>query len=266
MPQGRLLRHGLSTLVLIMATAGLAACDVAFSAFDGGHARATDQWTRSYTLSDGATIEVKNTNGRIQVEGIDGKTCEVRAELTARAGTEEAARDILKQTTIREDVSDTHVRLVTDYPKGLRRSGVDVVYVLRVPRGVRLEVETVNGGIEVTNVNGAVRAETTNGGVKARALSGGVVATATNGGIDVEVSAITDAGVRLETTNGGVELRLPDTAKGSISARCVNGGITVTDLTIESTKTSRRHLEGTLNGGGPSIQLETVNGGIRLRR
>jgi hypothetical protein len=46
----------------------------------------------------------------------------------------------------------------------------------------------------------------------------------------------------------------------------VNGGIKVSDLNVEKTESSRRRLEGTLNGGGPAIKLETVNGGIRLGR
>jgi hypothetical protein len=267
MPQAGVLRRGVSALVVLLATVGLAACDVAFNAFEGGgRVKATDRWVRSYELSDGATIQVDNTNGRIEVEGVDGNRCEVTAELSARAGTEEAARDVLKRTVIREDVTSTHVKLVTEYPKGLRRSGIDVSYVLRVPRGSTIQLETVNGGISVTQVKGAVRVETTNGGIKGRDLAGGVVATSTNGGVDVEVSAVADEGIQLETTNGGIELRVPTAAKGTISARCVNGGINVTDLPVEKTQSSRRRLEGTLNGGGPSIRVETVNGGIRLRQ
>jgi DUF4097 and DUF4098 domain-containing protein YvlB len=183
-----------------------------------------------------------------------------------RAGTEEAARELLKQVEIREESATGRIRLETKYPKGLGRSSVDVKYILRVPRTAVVDVETVNGSIVLTALTGTVRAESTNGGVKGRDLSGGVTASTTNGGIDIRMTGVASDGVSLETTNGGIELGVPGEAKGTITARVVNGGINVADLPVEKTDSSRRKLEGTLNGGGPAIKLETVNGGIHMRR
>ncbi|MDO8835821.1 MAG: DUF4097 family beta strand repeat-containing protein [Vicinamibacterales bacterium] len=252
--------------LVAVAAVGLTACDVVVNTMDGGKARAVDQWARTYTMSESALIEVANTNGRIFVEGTDGTTVDVKAEITARAGTDEAARDLLTQIEIREEQGNGRVRLETRYPKGLGRSSVEVKYTLRVPRGAKVDVETVNGAIELVQLTGQVRAETTNGGVRGRDLGGAVTATSTNGGLDIAMNGLGADGVDLETTNGGIELRLPEQTKGTVSVRCVNGGISVTDLPIEKTETSRRRLEGTLNGGGPAIRIETVNGGIRIRR
>ncbi len=257
----------ITRIALVAAAAvGLTACDVVVNTMDGGKAKAVDQWARTYTLSETALIEVANTNGRILVEGTDGTTFDVKAEISAKAGTEEAARDLLKQVEIREEQGTGRVRLETRYPKSLGRSSVEVKYTLRVPRGAKIDVETVNGSIELARLMGQVRAETTNGGVRGHDLGGAVTATSTNGGLDIAMSGVAADGLSLETTNGGIELRLPEEAKGTVSVRCVNGGISVTDLPIEKTETSRRRLEGTLNGGGPAIRIETVNGGIRIRR
>lgn len=265
MPHARLVRRHLQTALALAAAVTFGACDVVVSSVDGGRATATDTWTRTYTIGPGGAVAVLNTNGRIEVEGVDGTAVDVRAEIKVRAGTDEAARDLLKQVEIREESSPSGVRLETRYPKGLRRSGVEVTYTLRVPRSARLEAETVNGGIRVADIQGAVRAETTNGGVRGRGLSGAVTASATNGGIDVRVTALAAEGISLETTNGGIELQVPPSAKGTISARCVNGGISVSDLPVEKTQSSRRRFDGDLNGGGPAVKLETVNGGIRVR-
>ena len=40
---------------------------------------------------------------------------------------------------------------------------------------------------------------------------------------------------------------------------------TVAVIKLEATEQSRRHIEGTLNGGGVAIELRTTNGGIRVR-
>ena len=60
-------------------------------------------------------------------------------------------------------------------------------------------------------------------------------------------------------------MRLPRDAKATISASITNGGISSSDLQIETTgENSRRRLEGRLNGGGGRIQIEGTNGGITL--
>ena len=43
------------------------------------------------------------------------------------------------------------------------------------------------------------------------------------------------------------------------------GGINVSGLKLETTESTRRRVEGKLNGGGTLIDLRTTNGGIRVR-
>ena len=67
--------------------------------------------------------------------------------------------------------------------------------------------------------------------------------------------------------NGGAELSLPAESKATISARAVNGGVRC-DLDLQKTgeEDSRRRLDGTLNGGGARVSVQTVNGGVRISR
>lgn len=238
-----------------------AACELAVASFK---AEAKDEWTRSYPLGPGGTLEIGNTNGAIEVSQSSGSTVEIRAERVAKAASEEAARDLLKQIEIREDVSASRVRLETKSPTGIRWGGFEVRYDVKVPAGTAVKVDNTNGRIRLTDLSGAVNAETTNGGVSGTGLTGGVRATTTNGGIELEVSAVHADGIALETTNGGVKLDLPADAKADIDASCVNGGIS-SDLPLEKNGDSnRRSLRGRLNGGGPRVSLETVNGGVRI--
>ena len=109
-------------------------------------------------------------------------------------------------------------------------------------------------------------AHTTNGGVTGTNLTGGVDARSTNGGVNIDIASVGPRGSRCSTTNGGVTLTLPEAAKADLSASCTNGGINVSALDkLEVSEKSRRHLEGRLNGGGTPIELQTTNGGIRVR-
>jgi DUF4097 and DUF4098 domain-containing protein YvlB len=140
-----------------------------------------------------------------------------------------------------------------------------VRYTVRVPAGADVKFTTVNGGIEVTGLTGRLQLETTNGGIKANAVSGYVDATTTNGGVEVDLAKLDKDGVKLGCTNGGIELHLPAEAAASIDARVTNGGIAVHGLQIDTERDpSKRRLSGRMNGGGPRVELEGTNGGIRL--
>jgi Putative adhesin len=245
-------------------------CDV--RAGEGGFSlgmasgRATDEWKRTYTISPDGRFEVRNTNGTVTVEqgtGVD--TVEVRAERIAKASSDEAAQSVLKQIEISEDVRPDVVRLETKAPQSWRKNH-EVRYFIKVPKSIKVEARTTNGGVRLNGIANEVIASSQNGGIKGDGLSGHVDANTTNGGVEIGLEALADDGVRLETVNGGVQLQLPKTAKADISARCVNGGVHVDEqLTLESTgEKSRRRLEGRLNGGGSRVELATTNGGIHI--
>jgi hypothetical protein len=242
----------------------LAGCDLSL-----GHltARATDEWTRTYPLTATGEVRIVNTNGRIEVEGTDGTTVEVRAERIARGATDTAARELLPRIVIKEDVRPDRVSLETERMSGIMiGAAFEVRYHVRAPKTAMITVQNTNGAVQVTAITGRVVAHTTNGGVSGKGLGGGLEARSTNGGVNIDMASVGTEKIALRTTNGGVTLALPESAKADLSASCTNGGINVSSLDkLEVTETSRRRLEGRLNGGGTPIELRTTNGGIRVR-
>jgi DUF4097 and DUF4098 domain-containing protein YvlB len=249
-------------LALLPVAALLAGCEMAHVELTG---RATDQWTRTYTLARGGQVEIVNTNGTIELEGADIEQVEIRAERIAKAATDEAARALLPKIEIKEDVTPDHIRLETGRIEGFTIGiGFEVRYTVRAPRHTTIRVTNTNGQVSATGLTGIMFAKTTNGGVKASNVSGELSARTTNGEVDVEMADLT-AKISLQTTNGGVKLTLPDDVKADLSASCTNGGINVSGLKLETTESTRRRVEGKLNGGGTLIDLRTTNGGIRVR-
>ncbi len=52
-----------------------------------------------------------------------------------------------------------------------------------------------------------------------------------------------------------------------MTARVTNGGINTTGLDFQTTgEQTRRRFEGTLNGGGARVTLQTTNGGVRVSK
>jgi len=267
------IRKTAQVAAIAMVTVGLAACDIAVNGEGGLHfnigAQVQDEWARTYQLGDGSRLELINVNGRITAEPGDGNTVEVKAVRIGKGASEEAAKDALARIEMREEVGDNRVRIEVRPPRFSGPSGHEIKWTLKVPKGVAVDLRTVNGGVEITGLASDVRARSTNGGIKGRALGAASVdAAVTNGGVDIELVNIATTGtIDLESVNGGVSLSLPAESKVDISARCVNGGISINGLDLEIIgEQTRRKVEGKLNGGGARVTLETTNGGVRISR
>ena len=242
----------------------LAGCDVSLGNLT---ARATDEWTHTYPLTAGGEVRIVNTNGRIDVEGVDGSTVEVRAERIARGATDTAARELLPRIIIKEDARPDRITLETERMNGIMiGAGFEVRYHVRAPKNAVVNVTNTNGQVVLNALAGPVVAHTTNGAVKGTNLTGGVDGQSTNGSVSIDMASVGSEPISLETTNGSVTLMLPEHAKATVAASVTNGGISVGSLdNFDVTEKSRRRLEGKLNGGGTAVELHTTNGGIRLR-
>ena len=227
--------------------------------------RATDEWTKTYPLTAGGELHVRNTNGRVEITGRNGSTVEVHAVRIARAVTDEGARQLLPRVTIKEDITPARISLETERMGIMVGAGFEVQYQIKVPQGAVVDATTTNGQIVLSALDGKVTARSTNGGVKATDLSGPVDARSTNGQVAVDLKSLGPDKIYLGTTNGGVLLTLPDEAKADVTATWTNGGFSITGLKLDASKEARRRIEGTINGGGTPIELHTTNGGIRVR-
>jgi DUF4097 and DUF4098 domain-containing protein YvlB len=148
----------------------------------------------------------------------------------------------------------------------VRDNDVNVEFRVKVPAGVRFVGRTVNGGITASHIAADAEARTVNGGVELDA-AGTARAETVNGGITARLGRVDWNGtLKLKTVNGGIELALPDGLNAEVKASTVNGDIE-TDFPLTVTgKISRRKLEGTIGSGGRLLEMETVNGGIELRK
>jgi putative adhesin len=249
---------------LLSALTVFSACDLAAGHLMG---RATEEWTRSYPLGADGEIRIVNTNGKVEVEGVDGSTVEVRAEKIARAATDAGAQELLPRIGIKEDVQPNRVSLETERMNGIMiGAAFEVRYHVRAPKRAVVNVTTTNGGIALTALGGKIVAHTTNGGVNAKDMAGAIEARSTNGGVTLDMASFGSDPISARTTNGGVVLLLPASARADVSASCTNGGIIVSpELKLDVNEQSRRSLQARMNGGGAPITLSTTNGGVRIK-
>jgi hypothetical protein len=221
--------------------------------------RATVDETRP--LAANGELELENTNGSVHLSAWD--EAKVRIEATKRARSERALAEL--KVEIVGEGDRLSVRTRYPRPRFMGGSG-SVEYRVRVPRGVRVRVGTVNGRVEVDGVLGPVRATTVNGSVDVTGAGGAVEASAVNGSVEVDVARVDPSGrSELSTTNGSVRLRLPRDASAEVEAHTVNGAVHC-DFDLADASKSRRKLEGRIGSGGARFELGTVNGSARIDR
>ena len=246
---------------------GLVASLLLASSACGLGIEAKETWTRTYTVSEGAQLDVRETNGRVRIEATDGDKVEVVATKVSRAPSEEAAKADLKEFTIKETASATRVELSSSasdievLAMGRSRS---VNYEIKVPRSMNVTIKATNGEVDVLGITGKLRVEATNGEIEGSNLGAGAEVTTTNGRIRLDFAKVGEAGVRCKTVNGQIIVTVPTSTNATIAARVTNGAINTDNLPVKSTDESRRRLDATLGGGGPEIRLETTNGEIRV--
>jgi hypothetical protein len=265
-----------ATLAIGLATA---ACDIKTTAsgdfsigITGGKAEET--WSRTYKVAPTGRFELINVNGRITAEPADGTELVVEGRKTAKGRSDESAKELLSKLEIREEVGESTVRVESRPPRLSGFSSHEIEWTVKVPKGIIVDLRTVNGGVRLNGLSNEIHAKTTNGGVKGAGIVPSVIeASAVNGGIEFELASPLDStdSIEMETVNGGVELALASESKATFAARCVNGGVHVDGLDITKDDQGndferRRRLNGTMNGGGAKVNLNTTNGGVRIRR
>ena len=129
---------------------------------------------------------------------------------------------------------------------------VSVHFTVHVAKGVKVDLETVNGSLNVRGATVAVNAHTVNGRVEIATLGGPVTAETVNGSIRASIDHLvsSDEPLELVTVNGSVELDAPAALSAALNAETVNGSVqTDFPITLNSLK-ARTRLRGTIGQGG----------------
>jgi len=248
------------------------------------------------SLSDGRTgpYNLKTAGGDITVRGLKG---DVRA---STSGGDVEARNVEGELDLHTSGGDITLEEVKGIDHRASTSGGDVEargvagnVDLRTAGGTvlasriqgRVLGNTSGGDMDISEITGDADISTSGGDLFLRDIRGRLVGETSGGDIRARVERRGKLGgpIRLNTSGGEIELRLPSDAQASISAR-IRIEDSWDDYTVRSDfklkissdveetggRRGRRYEEivatGDINGGGPLIELETVNGDIIISK
>jgi DUF4097 and DUF4098 domain-containing protein YvlB len=152
-------------------------------------------------------------------------------------------------------------------------------FMVHVPRDIDIKVKTVNEGrVVVRNINGSFVVRNVNGDIEMDNVAGSGTARTVNGPVVVSFRQNPHANSEFKTVNGKIELRFAHDLSADFRFKTFNGGIysdfPVTTLPVHAIQEERRggkmvyradrFTGARVNAGGPEIQIENLNGDIRI--
>ena len=158
-------------------------------------------------------------------------------------------------------------------------------FEIQVPTRTHLKLSTVNSSeISVEGIEGNLEISNTNGNITLTQVSGAVIAHTTNGNVLATLLRVSpEKAMAFRSLNGRIDVTLPAATKANLKLRSDNGDVyTDFPLTLQpspapAVRESRRDrgrfeirrnssIYGSINGGGPDIELRTFNSNVYVRK
>jgi len=237
-----------------------------------------DNFKWSGKMPAGAWLTVANLNGSISVEQASGDVAEVVGEKDWRRGDPKDVRfavvkdgDNVTICALWGDESTCSARGAHyrghDHDWNDDHGDVKVTFTIRLPKGVKVDANTVNGSLDVSGATSEVQAETVNGKVDVATGGGPVNANTVNGSIHVTMAAIPgNDNLKFRTVNGSIYVTVPPSLQADLEMSTVNGSLTSDFPLMLQGRMNPKHLEAKIGNGGRRVEMSTVNGSIELRK
>jgi len=228
-------------------------------------AQVNEEIEKNFPVTSKIDFSLNNINGAVTINSWAENNIKVLVNISAK--TQESRDDVI----INMIHKNQKVTVSSDYKErgyNQNKQGAKVDYQIWLPADSNLsDIELINGNLIIRDISGKVEAQVVNGTIKASALSGDSRISSVNGNVDVlySLNAMNVNSIDIETVNGSIKLYLPEYINAAITADTMHGSIN-TDFGLEAKKNSffGRNLRGNIGSGGKLINLDSVNGSIKV--
>lgn len=245
----------------------------------------TDQWQKTFAVTPGSRLEVRNINGNIRVTTDSGNAIRVAVREQYGADSAEELAELRKHVYLSTKQEGPLVRLAVEHPHGDNRhhhSGdwrFRHEFELHVPRDLELSLHTINGGeVHVAGAAGKWELKNINGAVTLTDTSGHGLAETINGAVSVSFVSNPSQPSTFKTLNGAIDVSFQPNLSADVIVSTMHGeaytdfdydqglsgGMVEREGNRYRLSDRRRRLR--IGGGGPEHQFKTLNGSIKIRK
>ena len=241
-----------------------------------GQLWASEEVNERRSMAPDGLVEIEMISGTIRVIGWSEDAVEIAGRLRR------------PQDQLEIDSDGGHVSIEVSPPYGSHH-GLEESLEIRMPRGARLEVETVSAPIDVTDLNGDVALSSISGNIVLKGNLRSVEAATVSGLITLEDGGDLRQG-SFETVSGMIRARANFQPRGRFEFESVSGTVELivpagmaADFEVETFSgridsdfgPDPRHIDPPLpsqelifstGAGGARIMIESFSGTVRIRR
>jgi beta-lactamase regulating signal transducer with metallopeptidase domain len=249
---------------------------------------------RTLSVSGAAQLAVSTGSGDIHITRSSGNQIHIHGHIhVSYEGSEERAREIAANPPIEQSGDTIRVGQHQEH-----WHGISIDYQIEAPAGTVLTANSGSGNIVDDGVGQNARLQTGSGDIHATSLAGPFVVKTGSGNIfaeqtgqgdviadtgsgdielknihgafhgqtgsgEIKASGTPSASWTLETGSGNIELWTGN-APLTLEASTGSGSVSTEHEMMVQGSFDHHHIHGTLNGGGPTIRVQTGSGDIRI--
>jgi hypothetical protein len=253
----------------------------------GGCPQARHERTEEVTASMAGldAVDVETSFGSIRIVGGDVAECKIKAEVFAKASSDEEARQLAEEAKVKAEPVGGTLRIFVEKPRLGNNRCIGASFEITVPKQTGLECRTSYGSIKVRDIQGDIRARTSFSSIKTEDTQGAVdldtsygsvtcrnitstdiKAEPSFGNIEIRCSPATPVEIKadVKTSYGGIEFEAPEGFSGAVDLETSFGSIeTKLPVTVKG-RVSKDRIRGTIGQGSGRLRLKTSFGSIRM--
>ncbi len=280
------IKHLLLLCLIICLSSILSSCVLEPDYIDETHDNrfsASEVFSEKYYITTQKQLCLNAINGAVEIIGVaEQDTLRIWGEKRVQSDSREDAEMHLKNLSVHSIVYDTKIVVETSQPSKSYGRNYQVFYHIRIPNTWEVFVNNINGAVMITSINNLVNLSSTNGenhiediygnvtsilingNMRLWNIEGNLHGQLTNGNINSQLFLPESGECKLHTVNGEINLSIPRSTSAYFSAGVQNGTISIKDITIHTSQSTKRSITGILGDGEGKINLQTVNGNISV--
>jgi len=242
---------------------------------------------KAFGVGEGGALRIDADSVELNIEGADVSQVQIdyAKQLFGKSITQDEARHIVDQMSVIIEQKGKDVQIKADTRKG-KTSGINITRRLialdiKLPSDMRIIIDSGNGAVKIKDTSGDIDIDNGNALIDLSNVSGDVGIDTGNGAVRLVSDNIGDLSV--ESGNGLVELSLDKLLGNNYDITTGNGIVRLTlphDIAADFEITtahgvvdsefplsqSNRTYTGSINGGGPKINIGTGNGTVSVQK
>jgi len=228
---------------------------------DRGDFQEREEIRQTYQIAPGASVEISNINGPLEIETVSGNTAEVYVVRSART-----KADLEFHKIIIENTPSTFKLYGAQDDEN--SNGVTVRHraVLKLPRPSSLKVHNINGPARVGDSDGPITLGNINGRLQVGVANDFAELSNINGSTDMTIAQLGSRGIQMRNMNGSINIRFLSDVNADLEVHSFNGSVDSSLPNMSIQKTGRSEFKGQIGSGGIPITGTHVNGAISIRR